>query len=571
MKSCKKHKIDEKFSFLEGKIIEMTGCPEIKRDALIKNLQKFKYLFKRKWSAANNKEDRFLEKNKLWLNSSISFTAYNAQKVGRPKKDFMLLSDRSKRRKIEKLRKKATHDEILYAARMTQRSSGNKDVSRIIKDITSTPTRASKYRKVVARAQKNVVKKHTPSEALSIFVEADLTKRQYEIIYSSNKNVYPCYSLLQQAKKECYPKEESINVTETCAEIKLQDLLDHTTSRLIKYLGEEILESCSIEENHNLELLTKWGCDGSHQSQYKQKFENSADNDAHIFQSSLVPLQLRSKIGDNEKVIWQNPVPSSPRYCRPIRIRFIHETKDVTNEEIKYIENQVLNLKKTEISMSNGVISKVKHIMAPTMVDGKVCNAATDTTSTMRCYICGLTSKSFNDLEKKNEEKPEALKFGLSILHARIRFFESLLHLSYKLPLKKWQIRSARDKLIVAQTKKRIQELFKEKMGLLVDIPKSGFGTTNDGNTSRRFFNDPETAAFITGIDVNLIKRLKIILEVISSGHKIDVEKFENYASETSKLYVELYGWHPMTPTLHKILRHGASVIENAILPIGEC
>lgn len=107
-------------------------------------------------------------------------------------------------------------------------------------------------------------------------------------------------------------------------------------------------------------------------------------------------------------------------------------------------------------------------------------------------------------------------------------------------------------------------------MGLLVDIPKAGFGNTNDGNTSRRFFSDPQTTSRITGVDTNLIKKCNIILETLSSGHKIDTKKFENFAEQTAKLYVELYGWYPMTPTMHKILRHGATIIDHAILPIGQ-
>lgn len=38
----------------------------------------------------------------------------------------------------------------------------------------------------------------------------------------------------------------------------------------------------------------------------------------------------------------------------------------------------------------------------------------------------------------------------------------------------------------------------------------------------------------------------------------------------TQQSYIEEYGWHPMTPTMHKILLHGADIIENAILPIGQ-
>lgn len=212
----------------------------------------------------------------------------------------------------------------------------------------------------------------------------------------------------------------------------------------------------------------------------------------------------------------------------------------------------------------------VRHTLLPTMVDAKVCNSATSTTSTMRCYICGKTSKEFNDLKKTNVETPEALKFGLSILHARIRFFESILHMSYKLPIKKWQARSNEDKKIVKETKERIQKVFRQKTGLIVDIPKTGFGNSNTGNSSRRFFADPEAASEITGIDVNLIRRLKIILEAISSGHKIDEIKFAEFTRETAELYVNLYGWHPMTPTLHKVLVHGTTVIKHAILPIGQ-
>lgn len=116
------------------------------------------------------------------------------------------------------------------------------------------------------------------------------------------------------------------------------------------------------------------------------------------------------------------------------------------------------------------------------------------------------------------------------------------------------------------QREKKIQEEFRSKMGLIVDVPKPGFGNTNNGNTSRRFFMDPALSAQITDVDVQIIVRFKIILEAISSGHKIDTKKFEAYAMDTAKLYVQLYSWHPMTPTVHKILIHGPVVIRNALL-----
>ncbi|KAJ8877159.1 hypothetical protein PR048_021612 [Dryococelus australis] len=73
------------------------------------------------------------------------------------------------------------------------------------------------------------------------------------------------------------------------------------------------------------------------------------------------------------------PVPFSVRVYRPICI-----------QEITYIENQVVHFRETEVSMANEA-GKIKHTIVLTMIDGKVCHAATDTASTMRCYICGQT------------------------------------------------------------------------------------------------------------------------------------------------------------------------------------
>jgi len=101
----------------------------------------------------------------------------------------------------------------------------------------------------------------------------------------------------------------------------------------------------------------------------------------------------------------------------------------------------------------------VTHNLILAMVDGKICNALTDTSTTLKCFLCGATSKQFNLIDDMMiwEVKTDNLSFGLSILHGWIRFFECLLHLSYKLPLKKWQAREEGDKKIVLENKLRIQ------------------------------------------------------------------------------------------------------------------
>jgi hypothetical protein len=53
---------------------------------------------------------------------------------------------------------------------------------------------------------------------------------------------------------------------------------------------------------------------------------------------------------------------------------------------------------------------------------------------------------------------------------------------------------------------------------LLIDIPKPGFGTTNDGNTAKVLFKNTSISDRITEIDEELIKRFNVILQTSSCG-----------------------------------------------------
>ncbi|CAG4957690.1 unnamed protein product [Colias eurytheme] len=207
--------------------------------------------------------------------------------------------------------------------------------------------------------------------------------------------------------------------------MKIENLLNLDAK--LNFLKDKLL-SC---EGYNEDQIVSLKRGFAHfKSEIKQRWAK-----AH-YKEYTTGLGWKLVCGDNnEKVLWNNPTPSSPRFCRPIRFQFIKETNDVTEEEIRHVKSAIRN--------------------------------------------------------------------------------------------------------------------------------------TNDGNISRRFFENPKLAAEITGINYELIYRLKVILEEISSGFKIDPVKYERYALETARIYVNLYDWHPMTPTMHKILVHGAVIIEKALLPIG--
>ena len=57
-------------------------------------------------------------------------------------------------------------------------------------------------------------------------------------------------------------------------------------------------------------------------------------------------------------------------------IRFVKESSDITNDEINYIQSATSSLLNTKVTLADKHFS-VKHTLLLTMIDAKVCNAAT--------------------------------------------------------------------------------------------------------------------------------------------------------------------------------------------------
>lgn len=174
-------------------------------------------------------------------------------------------------------------------------------------------------------------------------------------------------------------------------------------------------------------------------------------------------------------------------------------------------------------------------------------------------------------------------ELGLSPLHARIRFMEHCLNIAYDLSFERYKEdtedfdkKTSKEKRKIknelrAESKKKIQKEFKELTGLNIDCPKQGFGNSNDGNTSRRFFENIDVTASITKIDNHFLFRFSKLLNAINSRHIIDAKKFGEYASKTLQIYNDLYGsWRMLSPTVHKVLSHGENIIKYHHFPIGE-
>lgn len=545
---------------------------------LAEPIRKFCIRLYKKWVGEYREEKRFIKNNTSWLKNSLNFSSKalsptaqeNESRHSHEKKPFSDLSDRQKRRRTEELRESNSEKELLFAAKMKMQSSGNSDVAKILTFLMENPDHASVVREFCEGKYKEKTVPYTKEKALAIMLALKLSQSRYlalrKLSVEDGKNRYPSYHDVLTAKKECYPPEEDITITETYAEIKLQALLNLTVQRLIQTLKIDIHEACKLR------LICKWGFDGaSGQSLYKQKFTDTPSTsdcdkpaDSSIVVTLLVPLRL---IGEKDVVLWENPQPSSTKYCRPVKFHFQSETAELIKAEHERMQTAINNLTPTRLSEN----VSVQHQLLLTMIDGKICSTLAGFSS-MKCYICGATPKEMNNL-KIVSQKPcesEHYRFGISSLHAWIRCMEFLLHISYNLQVKKWSVRRAEEKAEKQIRKKKIQQEFRKRLGLLVDVIKQGVGTTNDGNTARTFFENPSVTADITGLDETVVKNFAVILQAIASGQQIDANKFDMFAKKLARLVVEKYPWYYMPASVHKILLHGGEIVKYALLPIGQ-
>lgn len=115
----------------------------------------------------------------------------------------------------------------------------------------------------------------------------------------------------------------------------------------------------------------------------------------------------------------------------------------------------------------------INHKLLCTMIDGKICSTLAESSSTMRCYICGASPTEMNkfDIVVQKQIESDHYKFGMSSLHAWIRSMEYILHISYNLEIKK-SVCNIQEKTARHERKRKIEQEFRNKLGLLMDFVK---------------------------------------------------------------------------------------------------
>ena len=71
----------------------------------------------------------------------------------------------------------------------------------------------------------------------------------------------------------------------------------------------------------------------------------------------------------------------------------------------------------------------------------------------------------------------------------------------------------------------------------------------------------------VTGVDLNIIKRLATILAVLNSKQKVNWSAFNTYSVATYRLMVEKYPWYWVPASVHSVLLHAAPIMSTLDLP----
>lgn len=525
---------------------------------------------------------RFINKNKEWLHSIFFVpelkTTFNLP--GRPTVNYEDMSERTRRREVSKISTNLKNDpfRILMSARFAAKKRKLDDLAFVLNEILRKQEIVGDLKSAI-KSPMVIVK--SPEEALAFLLDNNLSKDVYINIRLTSKassaDIWPSYNMVREAKSYCRPPKDSIFIDESSAECRLQPLLYHTTTRIVNMQEEVILQNAATSNAKDIEaiIIYSWGFDGSTgYSQYKQRYtETGNDNnfsDNNLFAITCIPLRLITSAG---VVLWNNPTSQSSRFCRPIALKWLKETPECILMQKKAIQDQIDQLDALHITLRHVYSIRIHFSMHLTLIDGKVLNAITNTKSSQACPICHAKPTQFNELSNRTSGNflpdPNSLQHGLSPLHARIRLLECCLHISYRSEFKRWQVKKV-DQVEFAEKKVKVQQLLWEKLGLRVDKPKpGGSGSSNDGNTARRAFQNHEMFANILELNMEFVKNLSTILTAIACHLPINTQKFEALCNQTLQIYVDNYKWYYMPATLHKILIHGSSIIENSILPLG--
>lgn len=225
-----------------------TSLRAIDKRETSETLRRLCYEFQRKTTKAHSLDDP-KSPHKIWLDETIDFAVVPMPRgLGRPLTNFNLLSDSQKRRRVEKLRKSATTNELALATQINAREEGREDIARVIHDIFQDEGKAKAMRDAYSVVLEMKPGSHFSSnEALALYLNLDISRDEYQALRNAllAKNVpdlLPSYKVMHDALEKCLPDPAAMTITESSATVDLQALLDLTAKRLVEQHDVQLLQ-----------------------------------------------------------------------------------------------------------------------------------------------------------------------------------------------------------------------------------------------------------------------------------------------------------------------------------------
>ena len=459
--------------------------------------------------------------------------------------------------------------------------------------------------------------------ALVMYTDCDLGRNTYttqkNVLKAAGHDVLPAWKHLRTKQREVTPvvlliPECYTGVFWHGVYFNYVDALKSTIARVLQTIPP-------IKEEH-LALKCKFGFDGSGGHSIFNQINNDETN--NLILTVVCPLELKDKHG---KVVWTEPSPNSSRSQRPLMIhtgKESHETLhslELFNNDISKVENEgfvvkmpgdrAVNVTSTNVSYcldrkaSNlylglgGAYCDLCHHSKEDCLDIEfVKNGITITreVKSLHAIFSDLEQEDGSVLKQKNDYSVRAgvtarpiannQVISIQVLHGLMRSVDMFMKIVVHLVacVFDWsESKASHNHRFLEKARTDLQHKIKDATGIKWDYADATgqSGTTTTGNNCRRLLHDVAVRKLVTDSvpETNRTKmevlgqRLSIILRVLSSKRKVNVEKYKEYCIETNVfllsqfprvIYKDLPGpWISITPSVHKVLAHSWELIQH--------
>ena len=371
------------------------------------------------------------------------------------------------------------------------------------------------------------------TEACAMMYNLNFSTHQYQELRLSLLKfgfALPQRNDIDSYKKTLLPEITSDTTKTAC---HIQSVVSNTISAL--------LSACDWSDSSTtLFISSKFGFDGSGSHQIRHQKASIEDVPGYSSSNSVpgsekrqpstvsyvgafwCPLMLRTK----EKVVWENPLPNSTLFCRPVCLMRGKEDRENIEVHFKPILDDIDGMEKesTVIVTTDRVAHDLSFSCEISMVDGKMVDLIQGDSGSF-CHYCDVSKLTANNLEsiqlgfpitktyEQVKERWEMLSAGnmaysdparkgqchepmvkkdlryFACLHSKLRSLDFCLKLLYHIESGQthtWSESNANVLQAVNLAKKEVREKISQQCGLVLDMPTSNGGNTNNGPTADR-------------------------------------------------------------------------------------